>query len=166
MPEPETLVEDPRWSDALDVVALSGEVANAVAAELNEAIEIWCALFTDDNTVQALNRDHRGKNAPTNVLSFPADADMPGPHEPGLGDVALAYETVAREADELGLDLRARTAHMLAHGLLHLLGYDHQADEEAADMERIETRALARLGYADPYAPVPETEPDFAEVGS
>lgn len=162
MAEPETIVEDPRWSDALDVGALMNEVANAVADELGEPIGAWCALFADDEAVQALNRDHRGKDAPTNVLSFPADADMPGPHEPGLGDVALAFETVAREAEDLGLDLRARTAHMLAHGLLHLLGYDHQADEEAADMERIETRALARLGYADPYAP----DSDLAEVGS
>ena len=164
MVEPETIIEDARWSDALDVAALTNDVASAVAAELDETLGAWCALFADDETVQALNRDHRGKDAPTNVLSFPADADMPGPHEPGLGDVALAFETIAREADDHGLDLRARTAHMLAHGLLHLLGYDPQADEEAADMERIETRALARLGYADPYAPEPES--DLAEVGS
>lgn len=98
-----------------------------------------------------LNADFRGKDAPTNVLSFPADLP-PGPWEPALGDVVICPEVVAREATEQGKPEGAHWAHMVVHGTLHLLGYDHQEAAEAEIMEDLERRILAGLGYEDPYA--------------
>jgi probable rRNA maturation factor len=105
-------------------------------------------LLTDDATVQRLNRDFRGKDQPTNVLSFPA---APNP-EDHLGDVALAYGVCAAEAVARGIPLADHLRHLTAHGVLHLLGYDHQIDSEAEVMEALEARILAGLGVADPYA--------------
>ena len=115
-------------------------------------------LFTSDEQVHELNNDWRGKDKPTNVLSFPMleredllalGAD--GPPEM-LGDIALAYETCQREAEEKGVSLRDHTAHLLVHGFLHLAGHDHVgSDEQAAAMEKLEIEALAILGIADPY---------------
>ncbi|MCX9146368.1 rRNA maturation RNase YbeY [Erythrobacter sp. WG] len=115
-------------------------------------------LFTSDAEVHALNREWRGRDKPTNVLSFPMlerkelealAAD--GPPEM-LGDIALAHETCAREAAEKGVTLEAHAAHLIVHGLLHLAGHDHvESDEQAEAMERLETRILAKLGIADPY---------------
>jgi probable rRNA maturation factor len=104
-------------------------------------------LLTDDASIQALNRDHRGKDAPTNVLSFPA-APSAKPH---LGDVALAFETCAREAAEGGKPLAEHLQHLVAHGVLHLLGWDHQTEAEAEAMEAHERVLLASLGRPDPY---------------
>ncbi len=107
-------------------------------------------LLTDDREMRALNRTWRGKDAPTNVLSFPASDD---PSRPGLlGDVALAYETSQKEADAMGLALADHAAHLVVHGVLHLLGFDHEADQEAARMEALESQALAALGIKNPYA--------------
>lgn len=119
-----------------------------------DAVEIGITL-ADDETVRALNRDHRGKDKPTNVLSFPlADGDFEA-EAPGapllLGDVILARETVAREAAEQGKSLENHAAHLVAHGVLHLLGYDHETEAEAEAMERLEIEALRGLGVPDPY---------------
>ncbi len=103
-------------------------------------------LLTDDAQIHALNRDFRGKDKPTNVLSFPQD--MPGL----FGDVILARETLEREASEQGKTFEHHVAHMLVHGVLHLLGFDHLEDAEAETMEALEVRALARLGIDNPYA--------------
>jgi len=114
-------------------------------------------LLTDDHEMQALNRIWRDKDAPTNVLSFPASED---PSEPGpLGDVALAYQTTRKEADTMGLALTDHAAHLVVHGVLHLLGFDHEADEEAERMEELERQALAALGIGDPYAETGEARP-------
>lgn len=109
-------------------------------------------LLTDDDTVQKLNRDWRGKDSPTNVLSFPAE--MPAiPGEPDfLGDIALARETCEREAALDGKPLDDHLKHLVVHGVLHLLGYDHLDKAEAEEMESTETRILAGLGVPDPYA--------------
>jgi probable rRNA maturation factor len=104
-------------------------------------------LLADDASIQALNRDHRGKDAPTNVLSFPA-APSAAPH---LGDLALAYETCAREAAAQGKALGDHLTHLVAHGVLHLLGWDHQTEAEAEAMEAHERALLAALGRPDPY---------------
>ena len=111
-------------------------------------------VFTDDAEQRALNRDYRHKDRATNVLSFPnmdddtpADAGMPRL----LGDVVLARETVEREAREQGKSLADHVTHLLVHGTLHLLGYDHEEVAEAAEMEALETTILAGLGIADPY---------------
>ncbi len=115
-------------------------------------------LFTSDDEVHALNREWRGRDKPTNVLSFPmlAREDLlaltsDGPPEL-LGDIALAYETCAREAGEKGVSLEHHAAHLIIHGLLHLAGHDHvTSDAEADAMEALEITALAAMGIANPY---------------
>ena len=108
--------------------------------------------LTDDAEVRALNARWRGLDKPTNVLSFPAAPAERMREAPLLGDIALAYETLAREAEKSGASLADHYRHLVAHGFLHLIGYDHQTDEEAERMEALEKRILARLGVADPYA--------------
>ncbi len=104
-------------------------------------------LFCDDDFIRALNRRWRGCDAPTNVLSFPPSAAAAG----ALGDIAIAYETTVREAQTEGKKLKDHVIHLLVHGFLHLVGYDHQNDAEAAEMERLEGAILAAFGVADPY---------------
>lgn len=109
-------------------------------------------LMTDDEAVRLLNRDWRGKDSPTNVLSFPSDMPVI-PGEPDfLGDIALARETLEREATLDGKPLDDHLRHLVVHGVLHLLGYDHIEKAEAEEMETTETRILAGLGVPDPYA--------------
>lgn len=120
-------------------------------------------VFADDATVQRLNRDYRGKDAPTNVLSFAlTEADEPVVFESGgpgaplmLGDVVLALETVLAEAARDNKAAVDHARHLVVHGILHLLGHDHMTDAEAEAMERIETAVLARFGIADPYSDPP-----------
>ena len=108
--------------------------------------------LADDAQLRALNLRWRGIDKPTNVLSFPSAPPGPRARSAALGDIALAYETLAREADALGVPLADHYRHLVAHGFLHLIGYDHETDQEAERMEALETRILARLGAADPYA--------------
>lgn len=115
-------------------------------------------LFTSDAEVHTLNREWRTRDKPTNVLSFPMleREELEGLAQDGppvmLGDIALAYETCAREAAEKGVTLEAHATHLIVHGLLHLAGHDHvESDEQAEAMEALETRILAKLGIADPY---------------
>jgi phosphate starvation-inducible protein PhoH and related proteins len=144
----EAQMDDPRWISALghDVQAFAVHVTAGVNGFFDPKGEGFAALFTSDEAVKALNSQWRGKDVPTNVLSFPAP-DTAGT----LGDIALAYETCAREADEQGKSLKDHATHLLVHGLLHLLGYDHDADDDAAEMEGLEKDILAGLGIADPY---------------
>lgn len=135
----------------------SGLCRRAVAAALDEAGvaqpgEI-AVVLADDRLVRRLNRDWRGKDAPTNVLAFPADtpSELP-PAVPGvLGDVVVALGTTRREARAEAKTLGDHLAHLVVHGTLHLLGHDHQTDRQAARMEAMEAAALARLGIANPY---------------
>jgi probable rRNA maturation factor len=138
------------------IAAAVGESRRAAC----EAADLGLCL-ADDAALRALNQRWRGVDKPTNVLSFPAAplldavADRVGRIQRArrhLGDIALAYETLAREANELGVPLADHYRHLVAHGFLHLIGYDHETDEEAERMEALETRILARLGAADPYA--------------
>jgi probable rRNA maturation factor len=145
--EIDAVVEADGWPAALgeDPQVLAQRVLDA-AAKGERAGGAVAVLFADDAAVRALNRAWRGKDTPTNVLSFPA------PHGLGaLGDIALALETVAREAEEQGKSVTAHASHMLAHGFLHLVGYDHEADEDAERMEAREREILAGLGLPDPY---------------
>jgi probable rRNA maturation factor len=112
-------------------------------------------VFSDDAHVRRLNRDFREIDSPTNVLSLPAPAVAGGRLGPMLGDVVLARETVFREAEVEGLTIEAHLAHLILHGFLHILGYDHQDEAEATAMERLETAILGGLGIADPYAGPP-----------
>jgi probable rRNA maturation factor len=105
-------------------------------------------LLTDDAEQQALNREHRRKNKPTNVLSFPAPEFV----RPHLGDLSLAFETCAQEAEEQGKPLENHLQHLVAHGVLHLVGWDHEDDAEADAMEALERKVLEGLGVPDPYA--------------
>jgi len=132
-------------------VAARDELIVPTAAELS-------LVLTDDARIRRLNRDWRGFDKPTNVLSFPAadaDDDDPGPL---LGDVVIALETTAREAAEEGRRFDDHFAHLLVHGLLHLFGFDHESDDEAEEMEALETTILADLGIADPYEDRPGTD--------
>jgi probable rRNA maturation factor len=145
----------PDWADLADRAA---EAAARAAPELVNTRLSVSLLFTSDEDVHTLNRQWRAKDKPTNVLSFPMIGRtdllaMPpdGPPEM-LGDIALAFETCAREAAEKGISLADHAAHLIVHGLLHLAGYDHELSPADADaMEALETKALASMGIADPY---------------
>lgn len=149
----EIAIEGGDWPDELALVALARGAARAVEESLGADFSgrELSLLFTDDAEIGSLNADWRGKPKPTNVLSFPAAA-MPGMEVPPLGDIAFGYETVRREAEEAGLTMTDHISHLFVHGLLHLLGYDHEVTAEAEAMERLEVAILARLGIADPYA--------------
>ena len=116
-------------------------------------------VLTDDARQQALNRDWRGRDRPTNVLSFPDGAPLPNGGRL-LGDVVLALETCRREAREQGKDLADHAAHLVVHGVLHLLGHDHEDAEEAEAMEGLEVRLLASMGIGNPYAETGVAPPD------
>ncbi|KTE02343.1 rRNA maturation RNase YbeY [Sphingopyxis sp. H115] len=154
------------WPDALDWEARAAEAAAAALAltpfaSLADAaplVEIAIRL-TGDDEVHDLNRDFRGKDKPTNVLSFPqVQPDLleslsnSDDGEILLGDIVLARETCAREAGEKGISLADHATHLIVHGTLHLVGYDHMGDASAAAMEALEVKALASLGIANPYA--------------
>ena len=141
-------VEVEAWSTAAaDVEAV---VIRAAEAGLGVATGTVAVLLTDDETVRDLNARFRGKDAPTNVLSFPA-APMPGIEPPPLGDVVLSFETCAAEAEAQAKTLADHLSHLVVHGVLHLLGRDHEDDAEAEAMEAEERAILAGLGVADPY---------------
>lgn len=143
--------------------ALAERAADA-AADVEPALAnmrlLTSLLFTSDAEVHTLNREWRDRDKPTNVLSFPMlerdgllDLAADGPPEM-LGDIALAHETCAREAEEKGIALTDHVTHLIIHGLLHLAGHDHvDSDEDAEKMEALEIAALAKLGIANPYEP-------------
>ena len=156
---------DPEWDSSTDWARLARSAVTAAIAESAfpqlghgaRDVELSIRLAGDDE-VHALNAEWRGKDKPTNVLSFPmAEADefdaldVSGP-ELMLGDIILAHGVCAAEAADKAIPISTHATHLMVHGTLHLLGYDHMDDDTAADMEGRETRALARLGIADPYA--------------
>jgi len=146
---PDIEIEDAAWTDALaDAEALVLAAAEATLASEGAGSEGVTLLLTDDATIRDLNRRFRQQDKPTNVLSFPAPTNP----ERFLGDIALAYGVCAREAAEQGKPLAHHLQHLVAHGVLHLLGYDHMSDAEASEMEGLERAVLAGLGIPDPYA--------------
>jgi probable rRNA maturation factor len=151
----ETVRDSPSWDALPDAEAV---VAAAVGAAFAEAGLVCrpdaelAVTLADDARVQALNAEWRGKDKPTNVLTFPAVEPDEIPGAAMLGDVILAFETVSQEARRDDKSLSNHVSHLVVHGVLHLFGYDHLDDAGAEAMEAIETRALARLGIADPYA--------------
>ena len=147
-------IDDPSW---LAIDNLEAE-AQRVADHCVRLVDFGAGpaeatiLFSDDETVAELNRIWRGKRGPTNVLSFPSLADFAASDEPRhLGDIALAFGVVSREARDQNKTLAAHTSHLLVHGLLHLAGFDHMSDAEAEIMEAREIEILDSLGIADPY---------------
>jgi probable rRNA maturation factor len=147
-PAIDIVIESPLWRSAPDAVAVIRR-AIGTAAEMTKATDEpreIAVMLCDDAAMRELNGRWRGRPEPTNVLSFPAAAPAGT-----LGDIAIAYETMAREADADGKPFGDHLAHLAVHGFLHLLGYDHQSDAEAVVMERLEVAILARLGVANPY---------------
>lgn len=145
-------VEAAEWGDedALAAPCRSAVAAALAAARVGEPVAL-AILLTDDEAIREINQEWRDQDKPTNVLSFPAP---PVPGHPGprpLGDVVLARETIAREAQAEGKSFEDHFAHLLVHGTLHCLGYDHDTDEAAAEMEAMEVAALASIGIGDPY---------------
>ena len=145
-------IESALWDSFAEAGALAetaiGAALQHADAELFPGAEV-SLLLCDDAFIRALNARWRGQDKPTNVLSFPAATDPAA--TPMLGDIAIAFETLAREAEDEGKSLRAHYVHLLVHGALHLVGYDHQSDAEAEVMERLERACLASLGIDDPY---------------
>lgn len=145
-------VEDEAWTAALpNAEALTTEAASAALKAGGAGLESTdvTVLLADDAAVADLNDRFRDKQGPTNVLSFPA----PESAQPQLGDIALAYGVCAAEAAAQGKPLANHLSHLVAHGVLHLLGWDHQSDDEAEAMERLEREILAGLAIPDPYGP-------------
>jgi probable rRNA maturation factor len=145
-------VPSPRWRRLPRARGIARDTIVAAGSESRGPSEGGAVslCLADDATLRSLNMRWRGIDKPTNVLSFPS-APFLG-ETTALGDIALAYETLAREAVDLGVPLADHYRHLLVHGFLHLIGYDHETDTEAERMEALETKILARLGAADPYA--------------
>ena len=140
------IIEDDRWECISDIHALCDR-AFAAAAKSCAATGSIALMLADDETLRGLNRDFRGKDKPTDVLSFPA-------HEmdrPLIGDIAVAFETCAEDADAQDKSLENHLSHLLIHGYLHLCGHDHENDADAERMEALEINALASLGIPNPY---------------
>jgi probable rRNA maturation factor len=148
-------VEDGSWSALPDLERLAHQaVGAALAAETRDMDGYEVAvLFTDDAAIAEINAAWRGKDAPTNVLSFPTPDNMPLPEgEPRpLGDIVLAFGVIARESAEQSKTLHDHTVHLIVHATLHLLGHDHETEEEAEAMEQMETGILKGLGISNPY---------------
>jgi probable rRNA maturation factor len=145
-------VVDPAWLAAGDVDTLAQDAVAATLIEVGKRVhpdaEVSVRLCNDDE-IRALNLGWRSKDKATNVLTFPAPA---GDRGPLLGDIVVAFEYVSEEAREAGRSLRDHLTHMIVHGLLHLLGFDHESENEAERMEDFERRILAQLGIRDPYS--------------
>lgn len=161
----DVIIEDPRWSD-VDLEALASKAEAGVFSELalEPDLEI-CVMACDDARICDLNAEFREKPTATNVLSWPSeergaveDGGQParpeGP-DPELGDIAIAYETCLREAEDAQKSFEDHVTHLLIHGMLHLLGYDHIRDRDATLMETLETKILGKMGIADPYREIP-----------
>lgn len=154
MPVIDVITERPEWdaeSGLAEALAGAAEAALAAAGvRLLPDAEV-SVLLTGDAEIRALNARWRKKDTPTNVLSFPAAEGARLATSPMVGDIALAYETCRREAEAEGKTFRDHAVHLVAHGALHLVGFDHETDAEAEIMEALEQRILAGLGIADPY---------------
>jgi probable rRNA maturation factor len=151
MPSIDIIVQSPLWETEPGVeTMLHRAIAEAVAALSTNDAEVAIVL-TDDSAIRLLNRDWRGIDEATNVLSFPAKTTS-GNEASLLGDIVLAFETTAREAANEQKPFVHHLAHLAVHAFLHLKGHDHANDEEAEAMERLECEILARLGVSDPYA--------------
>lgn len=137
--------------DALSRAALAAFAASSAAPDAPREVTL---VLTDDDEMRELNRTWRGKDSSTNVLSFPVGEPVGEAHgEPSpLGDIVLAGEAVIEEAKVKGIPAADHAAHLVVHGMLHLLGFDHERDADAERMESLETKVLAGLGIADPYA--------------
>ncbi len=150
----DVIIESASWSHAPDAEPATRNAIREAAAfvALPQAAGIELAIvLTDDAAIQTLNRKWRGIDKPTNVLSFPATQPSAPDTPTLLGDIVIAYETVIREADAERKPVMHHLSHLVIHGFLHLLGYDHDKDDAAERMEGLERAIMARLGLSDPY---------------
>ncbi len=156
----DSVIEDVRWRTAgLDALARVASRTTLEHLKLDPAMFRFCLLGCDDARIEALNREFRGQRRPTNVLSWPSvnrvpvtpGGDPPFPADGELGDIAIAYETCCCEAVGQGRTLSDHVTHLVVHGLLHLLGYDHIDERNSERMEFLETEILATLGIKRPY---------------
>lgn len=159
------VVSDERWPQSVRAPAFTTAIAAAIENHVEfDATEMAVVALASNDAVQELNARYRGKNRPTNVLSFPSAPQAPGScksaagetaqaHDfsPNLGDIILALETVIAEAEDKAIGIEPHTTHLIVHGILHLLGYDHQIQETAEEMEVLEIDILASLGIDNPY---------------
>ncbi len=143
----DVLVVSDCWPDAENLQSIMRRAVTQAAATLSTTGTELAIVLTDDSAIRALNRDWRGVDKATNVLAFPT-TNAAGGH---LGDIVLAFETIAREAASERKPLAHHLAHLAVHGFLHLVGYDHERREDALRMERIERQILRRLAIPDPY---------------
>jgi len=149
-PVVDVVAESDLWTAhpaAEDVVRKAIEAASTFESRAGEL----ALMLTDDATIQQFNAQWRGMDKPTNVLSFPASGAA-SEQDVHLGDIAIAFETVAREAEAENKTFYDHLAHLAIHGYLHLIGFDHETDEEACRMESLETRILSSLAIDDPYS--------------
>ena len=158
LPMTEVLVVADCWQNEPNAETIIQRAIAAAAEEVDDDVgeaEI-AVMLTDDPGIRTLNSNWRGIDKPTNVLSFPAlqpeGARKPGDAPRMLGDIAIAYETTRREADAEGKPFEHHLSHLAIHGFLHLIGYDHENDDDAETMETLETEILAQLGIPDPHA--------------
>jgi probable rRNA maturation factor len=147
----DVLVQSGLWREPGKAKTVLRRAVRAAAAALSTTGAELAIVLSDDSAVRLLNRQWRGIDKATNVLSFPTETADGAP--PLIGDIVLAYETIAREARREGKPFAHHLAHLAVHGFLHLNGYDHQRDEDAEAMEQLERRILRRLAIADPYRP-------------
>jgi probable rRNA maturation factor len=158
----DVMVDSKRWKDPARVRSIvRSAVARAATATRSTGGAELAIVLTDDSAIRLLNRDWRGIDKATNVLSFPATngglkPNRTKPHRPNphLGDIVLAFETIAREAESEQKPFAHHVAHLAVHGFLHLVGYDHERDEDALEMEQAERDILRQLKIPDPYGPV------------
>jgi probable rRNA maturation factor len=148
-PKIDIVVDSKRWKDpAKAKTIVRRAITRAAAATRSTRAAELAIVLTDDSAIRVLNRDWRGIDKATNVLSFPAKTGSPEPH---LGDIVLAFETVAREARAEDKPFAHHVAHLAVHGFLHLIGYDHERDDDAQEMEQAERKILQDLDIPDPY---------------
>jgi probable rRNA maturation factor len=151
-PSIDIILGSPQWQAQRGVRALLRRTIRAAAVLAAVRGGELAVVLADDAAIRALNRRWRGKDSPTNVLSFPSGGPRCRGPVKSLGDIVIAFETAVREARAGELPLPHHVAHLAVHGFLHLVGYDHATDPEAEVMEALETAVLARLGMPDPYA--------------
>jgi probable rRNA maturation factor len=147
----DVIVESDLWQEPAKVKAILRRAVREAAATLSTKRGELAIVLTDDSAIRLLNRQWRGLDKATNVLSFPTEEAFGEP--PHIGDIVLAYETIAQEARDDGKPFAHHLAHLGVHGFLHLLGYDHERNKDADAMEEIERKILRRLAIADPYRP-------------
>jgi len=150
-PQIDVQTQSPLWKAQPLAEQIVRDAVAAAASALSTGDGEVSIVLTDDSAIASLNRDWRGIDKPTNVLSFPASGHKASEGVRFLGDIVIAYETLVRECDDEGRIFLHHLAHLTVHGFLHLIGYDHQTDTQAEEMEGLESKIMTRMNMPDPY---------------